>query len=115
MAAKNGLLKITLFHFANMGGWDMGGTTFSFYWREGELRLVGYDRGVVIRNAGTMDQLSVNFLTRRVKVSRGTIDNDFSKVRWHRYPPRQTPTIEELGPWDEYDPGGWVCRVLNYC
>jgi len=113
VAIANGALKITLFHFMNAGGWNMGPTHFTFRWRDGSLRLIGYDRFDAARNTGETTGLSINFLSGRVKQESGRIDNDRTNARWHRLTSRRLPTIDEIGVWDEYDPGGWVMKVFG--
>lgn len=110
---KRGSLKISFYHFANMGGWDMGPTSFTFRWHEDALRLIGYDRTVILRNEGSVTSLSIDFLKRRVKTSFGRVDEKQEKVQWHRYDPASLESIDHLGSWDEYDPGGWVTKLFG--
>ena len=113
MTIANSALKITLFHFMNAGGWNMGPTHFTLRWRDDALRLIGYDGFDAARNTGETTGLSVNFLTGRVKQESGRIDNDRAKARWHQLASRRLPTTDEIGVWDEYDPGGWVMKVFG--
>jgi hypothetical protein len=114
LAIERGSLKISLFSFANMGGWDMGTTQFTFRWRGNSLQLIGYDRGNVKRNSGDTSDLSVNFLNRRVKESHGRIDSDKSDVvRWHRLKRSAIPTIDQIDDWESFNPQGLVTRVFG--
>ncbi|MCL6740934.1 hypothetical protein LZ518_07295 [Sphingomonas sp. RB56-2] len=114
LAIERGSLKISLFSFANAGGWDMGTTAFTFRWSGNTLQLIGYDRDNVGRNSGDTSELSINFLNRRVKESHGRTDSDGSDaVRWHRLRSSAIPTIDKIDDWQSFNPDGWVNRVFG--
>ena len=111
---KNGALKVRLFHFANMGGWDMGPTTFTFRYRGTALQLTGFDRMSIKRNSGETEELSINFLTARVKEAYGQAEKDEPNVtRWHRLKKKAVPTIDQIEDWQSFDPEGWTSRVFG--
>lgn len=107
---ERGTLRISLIRFASAGGWDSGGTAFTFRWRDGALRLIGYDWDNVRRNTGDTREISINFLTRRMRTATGSIENDEQQVRWSRIPDRPLPTLDEIGDGLDYDPDGVLGR-----
>jgi hypothetical protein len=82
IAIEGGTLRIDLERMMSAGGWDMGTTTFRWRWRDGQLRLIGFDYSNVRRNTGALTLISINYLTGRVKISTGNIGIDREKVRW---------------------------------
>lgn len=105
---ERGALHLSLYRFANAGGWDMGTTGFTFRWQQGALRLIGYDFTNVRRNSGCATSLSVNYPTRRARLSAGTIDSDAEQVRWRRLSAQPLRAIETIGDGLAFDPEGLV-------
>ena len=75
-----GNLKVTMHMFLSAGGWQMGGTTYTFSWRSGGFKLIGFDRDRVMRNSGETSEVSINFLTGRKILKTGSIENDKQTV-----------------------------------
>ena len=101
---KRGALQVALYRFASAGGWGMGMTTFTFRMRDGRFELIGYDSDTTARNTGEMREISVNYLTGRVKVTRGHIESDETEVTWRKLPRRPLLTIDAVGDGLEFDP-----------
>jgi hypothetical protein len=82
---KNGVLRVTLGRFMSAGGWGMGRSTFIFRWKEGDcFQLIGYDNLEVRRNTGEIEERSVNFSTRRVKLTKSSMETEGpGKVTWY--------------------------------
>ncbi|HEX8640185.1 MAG TPA: hypothetical protein VF704_03410 [Allosphingosinicella sp.] len=108
---ERGTLKLSLIRFASAGGWDSGGTAFTFRWQDGALRLIGFDWDNVQRASGETREVSINFLTRRVRSASGNIERDDEQVRWSRIPAGPLPTLDEIGDGLEFDPGGILARL----
>lgn len=100
----HGTLQVTLGRFYSVGSWDMASSTFAFRWQDGRFALIGYDESTVTRNTGAIDGVSINYLTRRVKHSKGNIANDHETVTWTRLPPRELLTLEQVGDGLAFDP-----------
>ena len=101
---RRGVLRIGLRLFANAGGADLAQVTFSFRLEQGHLRLIGYDNNDVQRMSGETLDVSVDFLTRRVKTTKGRIDRDGGKVTWSALPPAAPLTLERIGDGMDFDP-----------
>lgn len=108
---ERGTLKLSLIRFASAGGWDSGGTSFTFRWQNGALRLIGFDWNNVRRNSGETREVSINFVTRRVRTATGNVERDDEQVRWSRIPAGALPTLDEIGDGLEFDPAGLLARL----
>jgi hypothetical protein len=104
IAVERGALRLDFERMMSAGGWDMGTTTFKWRWRDGALRLVGFDYSNVKRNTGALGQLSINYLNGRAKISTGNVGTDREKVRWRTLRNRRAPTIGEVGDGLTFDP-----------
>ena len=110
---ERGTLNLDLERMMSAGGWDAGTTSFHFQWRNGEIRLIGYDFSNARRNTGEFKSLSINFLTRRAKTTLGNLSSDDESVRWSRLRPAPLPTLDEIGDGLAYDPEGLVARLVE--
>jgi hypothetical protein len=101
-----GNLRLSLHLFMTAGGWTMGNSTYTFRWQDDGLRLIGFDSRMVQRNSGEIESLSVNYLTRRVRVATGHVSRDSERVRWRRLRPGPLLTVAQIGDGMEFDPEG---------
>jgi hypothetical protein len=105
IAIARGVLRIGLHFFANAGSWETFNADFALRWQNGRFELIGYDRVSVQRNTGEMDELSVNYSTRKVKLGEGSIGDDRLKTRWTTLPFAPLPTLDDIGDGLAFDPG----------
>ena len=66
-------------------------------------RLIGYDSIDVERNKGMMRQVSINYLTRRMKRNVGQISDDVEKAIWTTLPHKPLLTIEQIGDGTDFE------------
>jgi hypothetical protein len=111
MSIVRGTLHVDLGHFMSAGGWSMGTSSFTFRWQQGALRLIGFDYTNAQRNTGEMDTLSINYLTRRVKIAHGRTDSDKEKVSWSTVAAHAPLTIDAVGDGMEFDPDELVSNL----
>jgi hypothetical protein len=97
---KKGTLQVTLGYFAG----NMGRKTYTFRARNGHFEFIGYDSIDVNRSSGTIDQVSANFSTRRMKRSGGKISDDADKVTWTTLPAKPLLTVEQIGDGLDFQP-----------
>ena len=90
-----------------------GNRIFTFRWRDGRLRLIGFDNAGV--DGGCFHGLSVNFLSGRAKSSAGRIDRERDLVRWTRLKSRALLTVEQIGNGEDFDPDGLIARHPLTC
>jgi hypothetical protein len=104
IAIKRGTLQVTLHLFSSAGGWGAGNRAFTFRFQDGRFALIGYDATTVQRNTGKTNDVSVNYLTGKMKLATGSIENDKTKVRWRTLPKRPFMTVGQVGDGMEFDP-----------
>jgi hypothetical protein len=97
---RKGTLQLTLGYFAG----NMGRKTYTFRAHNGHFELIGYDSIDVDRSSGTIDQVSANFSTRRMKHSGGKISDDADKVTWTTLPAKPLLTVEQIGDGLDFQP-----------
>lgn len=81
---------------------------FRFRWNGKAFALVGYDCGGVSGAGGKVYGLSANYLTRKARIERRTIDSDKSDFWTVRIRPGKRPTLEQIN-W-EY---GWMGKDID--
>jgi hypothetical protein len=105
LSIERGRLRLSLRLFMSAGGWTTFNATFTFQFRNGRFVLVGYDRYEVHRGNGRVEETSVNFLTRQVKKSTGSISSDArGKAVWTKLARRSPPAIDEISDGLDFEP-----------
>ena len=104
IAIERSVLKVRLHLFMNAGGWEMFSSTHSFRHRNGQFELIGYDRDTIHRGSGETRGVSVNYLTRRMKITTGTIESDDTKVAWRTMPQHRPLTLDTVGDGLDFEP-----------
>ncbi len=97
-------LRLRIIFWTGMGTWSMFNRTFIFRWDDEAMRLIGYDEAHVHRGTGDTEDISVNYLTGREKITNGHISNDNDKVRWKRLPKMGPILMKNIGNGYEFDP-----------
>jgi hypothetical protein len=111
IAIERGTLRIDLERMMSAGGWDAGTSTYKLRWRDGALRLIGFDYSNVQRNSGALSLLSINYLNGRVKITTGNVGTDRDKVRWTTLRNRRAPTLDGIGDGLMFDPENLVSNL----
>ncbi|MEN5070472.1 hypothetical protein [Stenotrophomonas sp. TWI1183] len=99
-----GTLRTTLYFFSNAGSWSTGSASFTFRWQDGAFALIGYDNSSMMRNSGHTESLSINYATRRVRYTEGSIDSDEDSVRWETLTSPRRWTLETVGDGSAFQP-----------
>ncbi len=97
--------KITMHLFMSAGGWDTGTSSFHFRYQDGGFALIGYDNDNTHRGSGKTTQTSINYLTRKAKITTGSIENDRTKVVWKKLPQASLIRIDDIEDGLSFDPG----------
>ncbi len=95
---KKGTLQVTLGYFSG----NMGHLTYTFRFEQKAFKLIGYDRVDVERFKGIMTQISINYVTRRMKRSVGSISDDKDKSTWTTLPQKPLLTMQQVGDGTEF-------------
>ena len=104
VSIKRGTLRVTLHLFARAGGWSAGNIAYTFRFQNGHFELIGYDSNTVQRNTGATEAISINYSTRKMKISTGSIDRDEVKDHWQSLAPRPLLRIGQIGNGVEFNP-----------
>ena len=104
IAIVNGNLKVVMHLFMNAGGWQMGGTTFTFRWQDGGFKLIGFDRDSTMRNSGETEEVSINYLTGHKVSKTGTIESDAHKTSETRMARKPLLDLTAIGDGLMFDP-----------
>jgi hypothetical protein len=79
-AIVKGTVQVSLTFWMSAGTWYTSQTKFTFRHQDGCFKLIGYDSTETKRNTGEMSEVSVNYLTRKMKLTKGTVENDETDV-----------------------------------
>ncbi|MET0889464.1 MAG: hypothetical protein ABWY09_04955 [Stenotrophomonas maltophilia] len=104
VSIMRGTLRTTLYFFSNAGSWSTGSASFTFRWQDGAFALIGYDNSSLMRNSGHTESLSINYATRRVRYTEGSIDSDEDSVRWETLTSPRRWTLETVGDGSAFQP-----------
>lgn len=104
VAIANGTLRVKMHLFMSAGGWQMGGSAFTFRWHDGAFKLIGFDRDSVMRNSGETEQVSINYLTGRKLVKTGNIGSDEQRSRTLSIARKPLIDLAEVGDGLMFDP-----------
>lgn len=90
LSISHRVLSLNLRFWTSCGSWGTSGNTYKFRLEGDRFRLIGFDKTEFMRNTGSGEQISVNFLTLRKKVSPYSIDGETKgKVRWSSIEPQR--------------------------
>jgi len=101
---RNRAFRISLRAFASAGSWSMGTATFTFRWRDGAFRLIGFDDTWIHRGSGDVTERSVNYLTGRMSRAEGSIEDDVLTPVWSAAPAGPLLRLEDIGDGLAFDP-----------
>ena len=104
LSVKAGVLGVKMHLFMSAGGWEAGGSSYSFRWQNGGFKLIGFDRDTVMRNSGETSEVSINYLTRRKLLKKGNIGSDGQTERWVTIPKKPLIDLTQIGDGLMFDP-----------
>ena len=100
----NGNLKVVMHLFMSAGGWEMGGSAYTFRWQDGGFKLIGFDRDEVHRGSGETTEVSINYLTGRKQLKSGNIGDDKQKSSEMRIAKKPLIELTTIGDGLIFDP-----------
>jgi len=104
VAIVNGTLRVKMHLFMSAGGWQMGGSAYTFRWQDGDFKLIGFDRDSVMRNSGETEEVSINYLTGRKELKKGNIGTDRQTTRTLKITKRPLLDLKDVGDGLMFDP-----------
>ena len=100
-----GTLRLNMHQHFEAGGWRLGTTSFAFRWQDGAMRLIGFDRDAIIKGPGETEVTSVNYLARRMVVTKGMMDASASdRTETVTLPQKPLLKLEEVGDGFMFEP-----------
>jgi len=90
----NQVLQINFHIWYSMGSWSMSNNSYKFRFQNNEFRLIGADYNSTHRASGETEDRSYNFLTKKVRIAKGTISSDNEKVTWGTFQLKQLKTFK---------------------
>ncbi len=94
---QRGILKISFHFWSSAGSWSTSDDHYKFRFSDKAFQLIGYDSFYLHRGSGEVQEHSINFLTRKMKISKGTIEQDIlESVQWKKFKLKKLKTLQEL-------------------
>ena len=95
---KNGTLKIDFHFWYSFGSWSTSNHTYLFRYQHHQFELIGYDSYESDRGNGETTDRSINFSTRKMKITKGNSSEDEPhSVEWKEFELDELKTLESLG------------------
>lgn len=104
VSIRGGTLNVKMHLFMSAGGWQMGGSAYTFRWQDGGFKLIGFDRDSAMRNSGETREISINFLTGRKELKYGNIGSDKQMTRTTRIARKPLIDLTQIGDGLMFDP-----------
>jgi len=95
--SNKGVLDINFRFWYSAGSWSMSNHKYRFRFQNNEFTLIGYDSNEAHRASGETTDYSINFLTKRMKITKGNFSNDDPEsVRWKEFQLEQLMTLRSI-------------------
>jgi len=112
MKFQNGILQFDFQYFANVGSYEVSNISYKFRCQSGNFILIGGDYLDYMRNSGITDECSYDFITKKMKLTKGGSVFDETKkgnVEWDTFVLDKMKTLSTMEP-----PGTWEVKKGNY-
>lgn len=94
---KKGVLDINYRFWYSAGSWIVSNHKYRFRFQNNEFALIGYDSFEAHRSSGEFTDYSINFLTRKMKVTKGNLFNEEPEsVEWKEFYLEKLLTIKSI-------------------
>lgn len=103
-AIVKGTMQVSLNVFMTAGSWYTTQTKFTFRYQDGCFKLIGYDSTEMKRNTGEMSTVSVNYLTKKAKITEGNGGSDDTKVSWKTIRTPSLLCLDAVGDGIDFSP-----------
>jgi hypothetical protein len=81
-AIVKGTVQVSLSFWMSAGSWFTSQTKLTFRYQDGCFKLIGYDSTGSKRNTGETSTVSINYPAKKMKITKGNIENDREKTSW---------------------------------
>ena len=97
-------VQVSLHVWMSAGSWYTSEIKLTFRHQDGCFKLIGYDSTETKRNTGETSEVSVNYLTKKVKTAKGNIQDDRRDVSWKTLRASRLLCLEAVGDGLEFNP-----------
>jgi hypothetical protein len=104
VSIANGTLKVKMQQFLEAGGWRLAKIAYTFRWRDGGLKLIGFDRDALIKDTGETEVISINYVTRQKRIATGTMAGDETRKRTVTLPGKPLLDLTQIGDGIMFEP-----------
>jgi hypothetical protein len=104
VAIVKGTVQVSLGFWMSAGSWFTSQNKFTFRYQDGCFKLIGYDSTGTQRNSGEMTKVSINYLTKKAKTSKGNVENDQETVSWKTVRVPSLLCLDAVGDGLEFEP-----------
>lgn len=95
--SEKGVLDINFRFWYSAGSWSMSNHKYKFRFQDNEFVLIGYDSNTAHRASGETTDYSINFLTRKMQITKGNFSNDDPEsVEWKKFSLEKLMTIKTI-------------------
>ncbi len=94
---KSGVLKIDFNFWFSAGSWTTSSHSYKFRFQDNKFALIGYDSSEAHRGSGETTDYSINFLTRKMSITKGNFSTDDpKKVEWKNFKLDELNSLESM-------------------
>ncbi len=95
--SDKGVLKITFRFWYSAGSWTFAIHNYAFRYDQKNFNLIGYDLNDIHRGSGDETNYSINFLTKKMRVTKGNIgSNKLDSDEWKSFKLKELKNLESL-------------------
>jgi hypothetical protein len=99
-----GTLQVSLGMWMSAGSWYTTQTKLTFRYQDGCFKLIGYDSTETKRNTGETSTVSINYLTKKMKITKGNVQDDRENVSWKTLRAPRLLCLDAVGDGLDFDP-----------
>jgi hypothetical protein len=103
-AIVKGTLQVSLGMWMSAGSWYTSQTKLTFRYQDGCFKMIGYDSTETRRNTGETSTVSINYLTRKMKITKGNIQDDQGNTSWKTLRAPRLLCLDAVGDGLDFDP-----------
>jgi len=104
VALVKGTIQVSLGLFMSAGSWSTSRMKLTFRYQDGCFKLIGYDSTETQRNTGEISATSINYLTKKAKISTGNIEEEGMKDSWKTLQASELLCMDAVGDGLEFTP-----------
>lgn len=92
--SSKGVLRFDFEFFSTAGSYGTSNSSYKFRYQNVEFALIRADYSSTHRATGDSEESSYNFLTKKVKITKGSISSSKAKVYWKTFPLKELATLK---------------------